>query len=220
MLYRLVLVAMITGCAQGAHDIVHLADADRGDDDDTIDAPGRLPPHIDAPAGCEVAMDEMLRNPSFDTTPTGTMWTQTPIKPTSPIITTTTGQMAPQSGDTVAWMGGFVSGSDSMYEEFTVPANTTSLVLTGYFAVISDDVPDFAFDLATVELVKPDGTQIETVMNLDNTDTTADWTAINFTANEDLSGQTVRLHFASSNDSSLVSDFYFDTLSLTATHCR
>jgi hypothetical protein len=223
MSYRLLLLASLVGCAQGAHEIVHIVDADRGgdDDDDTIDAPGRLPPHIDAPDGCNPVMTEMLKNPAFDNTPTGTNWTQTPIKPTSPIITNELGPLDPQSGANFAWMGGFTgdTANDAMYEEFTVPPGTTDLTLTGYYGVVSDEGTGFAFDLATVELVKPDGTQIETVMNLDNTMPTADWTAINFTAHEDLSGQTIRLHFASSNDSSNITSFFFDTLSFTATSC-
>ena len=223
MLYRLLLLASLVGCAQGAHEIVHIVDADRGGDDDAadIDAPRRPPPHIDAPDGCSPVMTQMLKNPSFDNSPTGTMWTQSPIQPNSPIITNELSVIDPQSGTIYAWMGGFAqaNANDSMYEEFTVPANTTDLTLTGYYDVFTEELPDFAFDLATVELIKPDGTQIETVMNLDNTTPTADWTAIHFTASEDLSGQTIRLHFASSNDSTNVTDFFFDTLSFTATSC-
>jgi len=118
MLYRLLLLASLVGCAQGAHEIVHIVDADRGgdDDDDTIDAPGRLPPHIDAPDGCNVAMDEMLRNGALDDAPTGTHWTQSPIKPTSPIITNELSVIDPQSGTIYAWMGGFAqaNANDSM----------------------------------------------------------------------------------------------------------
>jgi len=224
MLYRLLLLAsLVSGCAQGAHEIVHIVDADqRGDDDDdTIDAPGRerpdAAPHVDAGDGCTTT--QLLKNGAFDDTPLGTGWTETPVESQFPIITTSTFLVPPQSGTAIAWMGDFTSGNDSMYEAFTVPANTTSLVLSGYYAVGTDELADIAFDTATVAFTQTDGTVLETVLNLDNTSATTDWTVINYTVNQDLSGQTVRLHFASSNDSSNVTDFYFDTLALNATHC-
>jgi len=230
MLYRPVLrgslaltLVWVVGCAQGAHDIVHLDDASQrggGDDDGTVDAPDRHPPD-DSGGGCNVAMQDLLRNGNFDATPTGTMWTQNPVKASLPIIVTSS-TPAPQSGNTIAWLGGVAQAdaNDSLYEEVTVPAATTSLVLTGYYWVATQETSAFAFDLATVELIKPDGTQIETIMNLDNTTTTTGWTAIDFTANEDLSGQTVRLRFSSTNDSTNVTNFFYDTLAFTATYCR
>lgn len=227
MLYRRGLAALtlvwVVGCAQGGHDVVHLDDATQrggGDDDDgTVDAPER---RVDAPDGCDPTTQDLLRNGNFDAAPTGTMWTQNPVKQQFPIITKTTGSATPQSGDTLAWLGGVVQAdaNDSLYQEVTVPAGTTSLVLTGYYWVLTAETGAFAFDLSTVELVKPDGTQIETVMNLDNTSAGTTWTAINFTANEDLSGQAIRLKFSSSSDDSNVTDFYFDSLALTATTCR
>jgi hypothetical protein len=223
MLYRLLLLASLVGCAQGAHEIVHIVDSDRGGDDDAsdIDAPERQHPdasqHVDAGNGCTVT--QLLKNGAFDDTPLGTGWTENPIQSQFPIITTSTFLVPPQSGTAIAWMGDFVSGNDSMYEAFTVPANTTSLVLSGYYAVGTDEISSIAFDTATVAFTQTGGTVLETVLNLDNTSATANWTVINYTVNQDLSGQTVRLHFASSNDSSNVTDFYFDTLALNATHC-
>ena len=223
MLYRLLLVvSLVSGCAQGAHEIVHIVDSDRGGDDDTIDAPDRHPPsdvpeHVDAGDGCTTT--QLLNNGAFDKTPLGTGWTENPVQSQFPIITTSTFLVPAQSPTAIAWMGDFVSGNDSMYEAFTVPANTTSLVLSGYYAVGTDEISSIAFDTATVAFTQTDGTVLETALNLDNTSATTDWSVINYTVNQDLSGQTVRLHFASSNDSSNVTDFYFDTLALNATHC-
>ncbi len=45
------------------------------------------------------------------------------------------------------------------------------------------------------------------------------WTTINVTVPQNLSGQTVRLRLTSSNDDSFTTNFFFDSFSLTATHC-
>jgi hypothetical protein len=101
-----------------------------------------------------------------------------------------------------------------------VPANTTQLVLTGYYIVGTTETGTTVYDRASVDLQQTNGTPIENVMSLNNTTTTpAAWQLFTHTFTANVSAQTVRLRFTSTNDITNVSNFFFDTLSLKATHC-
>ena len=81
------------------------------------------------------------------------------------------------------------------------------------------DAGTFVYDTGTVSLQQTNGTPIEGVLALDNTVTQTAWTPFTHTFAANVAGQTVRLNFTSTNDSTLASNFFFDTLSLKATHC-
>jgi len=51
------------------------------------------------------------------------------------------------------------------------------------------------------------------------TTTPAAWQPFTHSFTANVSGQTVRLRFTSTNDVTLGTNFFFDTLSLKATHC-
>jgi hypothetical protein len=123
-------------------------------------------------------------------------------------------------------MGGFVaptagtSVTDVLYQDVAVPMGTTQLRLTGYYLIGTQEPDPIAYDSAQVALTQTNGTPIEVALSLNNTTAAATWTPLDkvFTAN--LSGQTVRLRFTSSNDDAFNTNFFFDTLALTATYCQ
>ncbi len=163
---------------------------------------------------CVPTPTELLQNPSFDLDPMGTMWTES----ATDLVTDQDG-VAEQSAPYKAWLGGLTSSSDTLYQDVTVPASTTSLVLTGFYWVATGESGSTVYDHGTIKLTQTNGTQIESVMALTNVSKTTTWTAINHTFTNLSAGQTVRLSFASDNDSTLPTSFYFDTLSLQATAC-
>lgn len=211
---------------------------------ETVDAPKSIdattidtPPPIDAPAPdavpdampdafvCVPVTTQLLVNPSFDLTPMGTGWTQTPIDVAFPPITDQDGP-AEHSAPYKVWMGGFEAPAggtvtDIAYQDVVVPANTTSLVLTGFYIVGTQEsaTATTAFDTGSLAITQTDGTQIVAVNSFSNLTTVAAWTAINFTVPQNLSGQTIRLRMTSSNDDSFVTNFFFDSFALNATHC-
>jgi hypothetical protein len=219
---RTAFLIFAVGCAQaGKPDQIAVAD---GPDGKTyMDAPEQ---HHDSGSGsgsgsgsCTPMEIEQLTNPAFDVEPEGTGWTQMPINPTYPIVTTDDG-IAEQSPTEKAWMGGIVSGSDSLYEQFTIPATATALVLTGYYEVRTAETGATVYDRGSINLTQQNGTTIiEPVLALDNAHPTTSWTAINHTFTNVSAGQTVRLLFATTNDVSNETSFYFDTLSLKAMAC-
>jgi hypothetical protein len=190
-----------------------------------VDAPPVLPdapPTPDAPPdACVPVTTELLVNPAFDLSPVGTGWIEIPIDPAYPLVTSDGPEHSPPYA---AWLGGFEAlfstVTDQLYQDVVVPPGTTQLVFTGYYLVGSDESTSTnVYDTAQVALTQPNGTPIVTVISLSNLTVTSNWTPINFTVPMDLSGQTVRVRFTSTNDYSYATSFLFDTLSLRATHC-
>ena len=235
------IAALAAGCASGgsaqsdAPSVVGDPDAKQyldGMIEPHIDAAIDAPPHIDAAidaGGCVPQTTELLTNPVFDLAPQGTGWTQTPIDPMYPPITSDNGQLAqypPQSAPYKAWLGGFEAASigqtvtDVVFQDVAVPPNTTALVVSGYYLVDTAETGSTVYDTGSMSLLQTNGTPIEAVLALTNvTTTSATWTIFNHTFTPNLSGQTVRLQMTSSNDYSNTTNFMFDTLSLKATHC-
>lgn len=200
-----------------------------------IDAAIDAAPHIDAaidarpidapPDACVPITTELLVNPVFDLTPVGTGWTESTIDPAYPPITSD--GFAAQSTPYKAWMGGFAAGdvgqssaTDVVYQDVAVPANTTQLVITGYYVVGTTETGTTVYDTGSFDLLQTNGTPIENVLSLNNTTpTAAAWTPFSHTFAQNVSGQTVRVRITSTNDISNVTNFFFDTLSLKATHC-
>jgi hypothetical protein len=232
------LLAVAAGCASGSAQGVNDASPAGTDAKSYLDAPdiehadarrdAPLPDaSIDAPhdAACVPTTTELLSNPALDLTPLATGWTEQNIDDTYPIITADAG-LAPQSTPYRAWMGGFQGTdlgvstvTDMLYQDVAVPVGTTQLELTGYYAVATAETGTNVYDTASVDVIQPSGTPIEAVLSLSNATSAASWKQLAhmFTAN--VAGQTVRLRFTTTNDITNATSFYFDTLSLKATHC-
>lgn len=239
---RVALTAVVlAGCAS-ARTGNEQVDASQGVDAKVwLDAPAQMPDArpdaqpvtpTDAPTPpdayqCQVMTRQLLTNPVFDLTPIGMGWVQQNIDNNYPIITgdgngTTLG-LAEHSAPYDAWMGGIVgspTATDVLYQDVTVPANTTQLRFTATYEVRTGETGSSVYDTGQVALTQTNGTPIETIRSLSNTTPTTAWTAINYTVVANLSNQTVRLRFTSSNDFSNETSFYFDTLALTATYCQ
>jgi len=227
---RLFLVAVVLcGCATAdkANDrSVTLVDAgQQPDPTPPKDAPDHTnpPPGVDAaPAGCTTQMTDLLANGAFDATPKGTGWQTKPIDMNYPIVDSTmpTGY-TPATSPNIAWLGGFAQAgaNDEMYQDVHVPAGTTQLQLTGSYMVLTAETGTTAKDKATVELRTTAGTKIESVLALDNRSTATSWTPLDHTFATASAGQTVRLYFSSTNNTTNVTDFFYDSLQLVATHC-
>ena len=178
----------------------------------------------DAPAPCNEVMTELLKNPAFDGTPMGTMWTETPIDPMYPLITgdgdgTTLG-IAEHSAPFDAWLGG-LAGTDVISQDVAVPARTRLLILTGFYEVRTGETVATAVDTGSMAFVDTNNSPIATVQSLDNTKKTTTWTTLNYAVSNApmLSGTTIRLRMTSTNNATLFTSFWWDTLSLKATHC-
>ena len=179
---------------------------------------------VPPPDACVAVNSQLLVNPVFDASPIGTGWQETRIDPSFPLVTNT-GNLAPQSAPNKAWLGGVEAGfgstaTDVLYQQLTVPAGTTQLVLTGYYYVATNETStSTAYDTATLLVTRTDGSTIQAVRSFSNLTATTGWTAFSHTFSQDLSGQTIRVRMSSKNDFLDATSFWFDTLALTATGC-
>jgi hypothetical protein len=171
-------------------------------------------------SGCTGTMD-LLANGNFDATPLGTGWTAQPIDPAGPLITTD-GTLTAQSGTARAWMGGYEKASgntDTLYQDVMIPANATALQITGFYQVKTAEVLPGTYDKSTVEIVSTANAQLELIKSLTDDNGTTAWTALDKTITNlaAMKGQTVRVKFSTSGDSTDATSFYYDTIKLNVT---
>lgn len=183
-----------------------------------VDAPTVTPPDA-PPAGCTMVTRNLLVNGSFDTAPVGMGWTETPIDPMYPIVTAD-GTLV-QSAPNKAWMGGFEQvATDVLYQDIAIPASTTTLALGGYYEIRTGELPFLAYDSAKVQLTTTSNAVLQTVLDLDNLDSTTAWTPFTVGFATTYAGQTIRVRLTTTSDATDATSFYFDTLTLTATYCE
>jgi hypothetical protein len=194
-----------------------------------IDAASFADAAIDpAPDACVPQATQLLVNPAFDDAPAGTGWTQTPIAAQYPLITDADG-VPEQTPALKVWLGGIASPYDTavkdvLTQDVMIPANTTTLVLSGHYDVRTTESgtsqtqgSSTPYDTAKLVVQKTDGTTIATVLSLSNLTAKTTWTAFTHTFTQDLSGQPVRIKLTSANDHAYPTSFYFDSFALLAT---
>ena len=234
---RVLLGCALAACASGRANDQSDASSHGADAKVYLDAPavvtdGSIDAHIippDAPPDayqCHVMTHQLLMNPVFDLNPSGMGWVQQNIDNAYPIVTGDDG-IAEQSPPFKAWMGGFAgddvgvaTASDMLYQDIAVPPSTTQLAITGYYEVRTGETGSTVYDSAQLAITQTNGTPIETVKSWTNAAPTTAWTAFSYNVAANLSGQTVRVRFTTSNDYSNATSFYFDTFSVTATYCQ
>jgi hypothetical protein len=162
---------------------------------------------------------ELLGNPSFDDG--DTVWTsQSPASITTPIINLDDGtfDVAAQSPSYFAWLGGYDRANDVLSQSVTIPASTSSLTLSFYFAVFTAETTTGSeFDTMNVALVTPQ--QTYQLAHFSNLSAISSWTRFTTVVPSTLAGQTATLRFKATTDGSLATSFYVDTVSLQAVAC-
>jgi hypothetical protein len=234
---RVLLVASLAACASGQQNGgVIDADTSQPPVDAKVYRDGQIEGHADArpidaaidarPLDayvCTTHVTQLLGNPALDLA-AAAPWVQTNIDNAYPIIGNL-GTFAPHSAPNKAWMGGIVAPSgqnvtDVLHQDVAIPAGTSSLVLTYQYVVGTQETGSTVYDRGYVDLLKTDGTPLESVQQLTNATTNAAWAPFTKTFTGNYSGQTVRLRFTSTNDDLRVTNFFFDTVALTATYCN
>jgi len=235
------LAALLYGCASGTPNAeqVDASNTDAKNPDPVADArpdsttampDGPLPPDACVPMAIE-----KLANPVFDLTPNGMGWVDGRDPATNllsggpfPIISANPTGVTPHSAPNKAWFGG-ASGSDvtpakasltdTLHQDFAIPAGATNVVVSGYYLVGTNDVTTSVFDTFTIDLVQTNGTLIENVLTLSNMTNASTFTAFSKAITANVAGQTIRLRALSINDDILHTNFFLDSLSVKATHC-
>jgi hypothetical protein len=186
------------------------------------DAATSTPPDS-GPPPCTMMTRDLLTNGPFEAGGTG--WSVVPIIANDPLVGDgSEGGIAAHTPTMRAWMGGVAqaNATDRLYQDVMVPASTTALVLTGFYEVRSSESGSTVYDTGKAEITTTTGTSLELVKAFDNAHKTTAWTSLDYTVTNlaAMTGQTVRVHFTTTNDGLNSTSFYFDSLHLNATVCE
>ncbi len=118
----------------------------------------------------------------------------------------------PHSGSHEAYLCGYNTCQDSLYQTITLPASSTSDVLT-YFWYMTTTETSHAYDFLSVEVRSSSGTVLATLQTISDGSTAGKWKSASF----DLSayiGQTVQIAFVATNGSLKPTSFYLDDVAV------
>src|SRR6266702_307162 len=122
------------------------------------------------------------------------------------------------SGIGYLWLGGVANEMDAAYQTITIPSGATSATLSYYYNIFSSEGTSFPFDTFQATIRSPSGTVLATVDSRSNVDQDPDagnpyyhLQTFNLLA---YAGQTIRVYFGSTNDSSLETSFLIDDVSV------
>ena len=151
---------------------------------------------------------QLLLNPGFES---GNVdWVAT-----AGVIDSSTGRPS-RTGSWKAWLNGYgTTHTDSVFQDITIPANVTSATLSFFVRIDSaETTTTTAFDRLQVQIRNSSSTVLTTLATFSNLDKTNTYVLKTF----DLSafkGQTIRVYFLGTEDSSLQTSFVIDDTSCT-----
>src|SRR2546425_2281078 len=117
----------------------------------------------------------------------------------------------PHGGSWFAWLDGYgTTHTDSCYQQITIPASATSATLTFYLSIdTAETTTTTAYDKLQVQIRNSSNTVLATLATYSNLNKTTGYVLKTF----DLStykGQTIRVYFLGTEDSSLQTSFVID----------
>ena len=149
---------------------------------------------------------ELILNGGFENG--ATSWTGT-----TAVIGAFTAQPA-YAGSQDAFFGGKgKTTSQALYQTVTIPASASSATLSFYLHIDTKESGSTAYDTFVPQVLSSTGTLLKSLATYSNTDAVSGYGLKNL----DLSaykGQTVRINFKASEDSSLQTSFVIDNVSL------
>ena len=153
---------------------------------------------------------QLLLNPSFES---GNInWTADAYVITNAIDQT------PRTGTWYAWLNGYgTTNTDYLYQQVTIPSNATAATLTFYLKINTAETTTItAYDRLTVTVRNSSNAVLKTLATYSNLNRTTGYVQRSF----DLSaykGQTIRVYFYGSEDSTLQTSFIIDDATLSVT---
>lgn len=187
-------------------------DADSKPDAARSDASSPDASQPDAP--CTMAVEELLANGDFDMGRDGSWQEQSSytLVDTLPITAHT--------GNYGVWLGGENDLTESLWQDVDVPAAATSIQVSGFQWIKSQEPGNTAYDSVQITLRTIDNIELDSVATWSNGDRGTLWQPFMFKPAKSYAGQTIRLRFDAFTNGTYVTSFFFDTMSLQATVCR
>jgi len=166
------------------------------------------PPPTPTPTPTPVPGAELLLNPGFESG--GVNWTAT-----AGVITNSTGQ-TPRTGSWYAWLNGYgVTHTDSLFQQIAIPASANNVTLSFWLKINSSETTTTTiFDRLQVQVRNSSNQVLTTLATYSNLNETTGYTLKTFDLTA-FKGQTVRIYFLGTEDSSLQTSFVIDDTSCT-----
>lgn len=116
----------------------------------------------------------------------------------------------PRTGSYSAYLGGYNSGTDTIYQTITVPANGT---LSYWWYMTTQESGSTAYDYLRVRLYNSSGTLVTTLRSWSNASGAGTWRQDSVSL-ASYAGQRLRVQFTATTDSTLPSSFFVDDVSV------
>lgn len=151
---------------------------------------------------------ELLLNRGFESG--SASWTAT-----AGVITNSTGQ-TPRTGSFYAWLDGYgTTHTDSLFQQIAIPASANTVTLSFWLKInTAETTTTTQFDRLQVQIRNSSNTVLTTLATYSNLNATAGYTLKTFDVSA-FKGQTVRIYFLGTEDSSLQTSFVIDDTSCT-----
>jgi len=158
--------------------------------------------------GCGGGGAQLLLNPGFESGNNG-QWVVT-----SGVIDSSAGRPA-RSGSWKAWLNGYATThTDSAYQTVTIPSGSISATLTFWVRIdTAETTTTTQFDKLQVQVLNTAGTVLATLATYSNLNANSTYVQKSLSLNSWI-GQTVRVRFLGTEDSSLQTSFVIDDTAL------
>ena len=132
---------------------------------------------------------------------------------TAGVITNSTGQ-TPRTGSRYAWLDGYgTTHTDSLYQQITIPSTATSVTLSFWLKInTAETTTTTAFDTLNVQVRNTSNTVLSTLATYSNLNKSTGYVQKTFNLTS-FKGQTIRVYFLGTEDSSLQTSFVIDDTS-------
>jgi subtilisin family serine protease len=153
--------------------------------------------------GCTTG--QLLLNPGFESGNNG-QWVAT-----SGVVTNASGY-APRTGSWKAWLNGYgVTHTDSAYQTVSIPAGSPCATLTFWIRIDSSEstTTTIQYDRLQVQVLNTSGSVLATLATYSNLNESSGYVQKSLSLNSWI-GQTVRIRFLGTEDSSLQTSFVVD----------
>ena len=161
------------------------------------------PPPPPPPSG-----SQLLLNPGFELGNNGN-WTTT-----AAVIDNSTGRPA-RTGSWKAWLNGYgTTHTDYAWQQVSIPSSSTSATLTFWIRIdTSETTTTVAYDKLSVQILDSAGNLLQTLATYSNLNANNTYVQKSFGLNNYI-GQTIRVRFYGTEDSSLQTSFVIDDTAL------
>jgi hypothetical protein len=162
---------------------------------------------------------QLLANPGFDAG--RTVWVETTLLSSSAIITNDSALMSirAQTPSYLSWLGGYSNAQDDLSQMVTVPAGATSITLSFYYAISTQETTAGAADMLDIYTYDPALDKYTVLGTFNDNMPTPSWTRFSTSLPASMAGRTLKVGFKATTDMSKNTNFFIDSVSLDVVAC-